>query len=165
MNEGGVHNLILYPFRFVAGGPTVSGALWLLLLIYVFWLFSSQLEAEIGSAGFTGYAVISILIILIGHLVGTGFLGRGISPYFLDLVILAAVCYLNPDQEILLYFIIPVKMKWLAVLIFGFLGVTTLLNFSQTGSILEFYEPVVGMLSFFVFFGSELIAQAQRRMR
>ncbi|MCR9143518.1 MAG: hypothetical protein NXI24_14815 [bacterium] len=161
--RGEFWQLFLFPFSFAANSPTMGGVFWLLLMIYIFWLFSSQLEAEIGTVAFNAYAFFAILMIVVGHLLGDYLFGANVNPYFLDLVILAAVCYLNPNQVIMLYFFIPVKMKWLAVLIFGVMGVFAVINISRTGSLLPLWEPLFGMAAWFAFYGPEAFRRMLRQ--
>ncbi|MEQ9367380.1 MAG: hypothetical protein RIF32_24320 [Leptospirales bacterium] len=153
--RGEFWQLFLFPFNMATGGATMGGAFWLLLLVYIFWLFASQLEAEIGGVAFNAYCFFAILCILVGHLLGDYFFGLGVNPYFLDLVILAAVCYRNPEQVIMLYFIIPVKLKWLAVLVFGAMGVFAIIDISRSGSLLPLWDPLFGMAAWFAFYGPE----------
>lgn len=161
--RGEFWQLFLFPFNFASGAATMSGAFWLLLLVYIFWLFSSQMETEEGSVVFNAYAFFAIFAILFGHLLGDFLFGLSVSPYYLDLVILAAVCYRNPDQVIMLYFIIPVKLKWLALLVFGGMAVFAVLDISRTGSLLPLWDAAFGMASWFVFYGPEAIRHLARR--
>ncbi len=161
--RGEVWQLFLFPFNMASGGPTLGGAFWLLLLVYIFWMFSSWLEAEVGTTTFNAYVFFAIFTIVVGHLLGDYLFGVGVDPYFLDLVILAAVCYRNPEHTILLYFIIPVKLKWLAILIFGVMGVFAVVDISRTGSLLPLWSPLFGMASWFVFFGPEAFRGMARR--
>lgn len=161
--QGEFWHLIVYPFRLMQGPASASTFLWLFLLIYVFYLFSSQLEAEQGTVRFNAYIFSGILLITGGHLLGNWWFGGSVSAEFLDLAIVAAVAYLNPNQQILLFFFIPVRLKWIGIVIFGLIGLFALLESVVTGSLLPFWEPVLGTGNFLLFYGPEMIRRIMMR--
>ncbi|MBR6352565.1 MAG: hypothetical protein IKS25_00450, partial [Oscillospiraceae bacterium] len=65
---------------------------------------------------------------------------------------------LFPDMQVLLFFIIPVKMKWLAILDAAFF-VYGILTASFPMNLL----PVVAVLNFFLFCGGDLLRMLPRR--
>ena len=76
-----------------------------------------------------------------------------------------AFAMLYPDTQLLVMFIIPVKVKWLAALdgvIFAVVVISNLIQLNFLGALL----PVVALLNFFVFFWTNLSDEiAYRRGR
>ena len=75
----------------------------------------------------------------------------------LNLSLFLAVATIAPEAKVLLFFFIPIKMKYMA---WVYLGFTVLNVFSslQLASFLSFYWllPVVPLLNYFLFFGSDV---------
>lgn len=92
--------------------PPPTSMIWVLLSLYFTWLIGSNLEQEWGPLKFN-------LFYLLGA-VGTaaaGFItGVPQTNYFLNLSLFFAFATLFPDYEIRLFFVLPVKVKWLAIL-------------------------------------------------
>jgi len=107
--RGEVWHLLAFPFRVEMGPLFGSQWLGLLLFCYIFWLFASQLEAQMGAAGFNKFIFLGYFLILMGailtavfaHLMGLpeGAVAGIVSAYYIDLAVLVAVAYLNPDRK------------------------------------------------------------------
>ena len=84
-------------------------------------------------------------------------LGAGADATALNLSLFLAVATIAPEAKVLLFFFIPIKMKYMA---WVYLGFTVLNVFSslQLASFLSFYWllPVVPLLNYFLFFGSDI---------
>ncbi len=90
--------------------PRTLSPLWLFLAFYVFYLMGSALEREWGTFRYN-------LFILCGYLftVAMAFINPGVlitNTYFLGCVFLAFAT-LFPNFEFHIFFILPVKVKWL----------------------------------------------------
>lgn len=153
--QGEFWHLLVFPFRMAVYDADSGGMIWLMLFVYVFWLFATQLESQEGAVTFTAFVVTGIVTILVGHLVGDYFFAAAVDAYFLDLAIFAAVAYLNPEQRILLFFIIPVKLKWIAAIIFGGMLIVATVQATQIYSLVPYWSPAFGMASFLIFYGPE----------
>lgn len=97
----------LITFIFV---PDASGLFWLLLSLYFYYMIGGALENEWGSFIFNVYYFIGVLCTIIAGLI-TG----GATNQFLNLSLFFAFAILFPDFQIMLFFVIPVKMKYLAI--------------------------------------------------
>lgn len=95
----------------------------LFLLIYVMfmWMISDGLEQELGEFKITLYFLINVVAINLVCL-ATGYPGTN-HILFASLIIFFSILY--PDVEILLFFIIPVKIKWIGI----FIAIMTALPF------------------------------------
>lgn len=97
--------------------PKTMSPIWLFFAFYIFYLMGTALEREWGTFRFN-------LFILCGYLftVAAAFVNPGAiitNTYFLGCVFLAFAT-LFPNFEFQLFFILPVKVKWLGWLTAGF---------------------------------------------
>lgn len=98
----------LLTFVFV---PTSSSPLFLLLSLYFYWLIGSSLQNQWGTSKFTLYYLIGML----GCILAAAITGYGFNTY-LNLSLFLAFAATYPDYQVLLFFVLPVKMKYLALL-------------------------------------------------
>lgn len=104
----------LVTFVFV---PNSSGMLWLAISLYFYYFIGSTLEQAWGPGRFTIYYLTGMALTCLFSLVYywiTGFPVPVTSGYYLNMSLFFAFATLWPDQMVLLFFFIPVKMKWLA---------------------------------------------------
>ena len=146
--HGQVWRLITYVFV-----PTESRPIWLLLMLYFYYWIGSCLEREWGNGKFTIYYVSGMLLTAIYGVVLSAILGRDVvvSTTYLNLSMFFAFATLYPDVQVLLFFIIPIKVKYLAYLdaalfVFGVITMTFPLNLL----------PVVAVLNYLVYCGDWL---------
>ena len=76
-------------------------------------------------------------------------MGYAVSTYYINLSIFLAFAVCYPEMQLMLYFIIPVKIKWLAILYAVLAGV----SFLQTGWTGRMVI-VMSLMNFLVFFFS-----------
>ncbi len=127
--------------------PPVS-PLFVAFALYIFYLFGNTLEQHWGALRYT-------LFLLFGWAltVGLAFLAprMGVSNLFLAGSVFLAFAYLNPDFVMYLFFVLPVKIKWLALLTWVMYGWTLIVgDWSQrlgvlaaTGNFLLFLGPAI----------------------
>ena len=153
--QGEVWRLVTFPF--VSGYSSPRDMLWLALFLYFYYWMGSILEREWGSAKFTLYYFSGMaLTLLVSIIVSVSMGGAGVNYYvygttYINLSMFFAFAMLYPDAQVLLMFIIPVKMKWLAWFDAAFFAldiVRSLLAGYWLGALL----PVVALLNFFIFF-------------
>lgn len=115
-----------------------SGRASLLNLIFLLCLLSmgTSLESIIGSFRLNVYMLGGVLITLVGGILvyfigypsfsaynaSAGMLGIGVpylSTYYILLSIFMALALCMPDGTVMLYFIIPIRMKWILILYFA----------------------------------------------
>ena len=91
--------------------PEDDGPLFFLLTLYFFWFIGTTIEKEWGSFRFN-------VFYLMGYLgsVAAGFIMGGTTNYYLNLSLFLAFAILNAEAKVLLFFCIPIKVKWLAYL-------------------------------------------------
>jgi membrane associated rhomboid family serine protease len=124
--------------------PPPTGPLWLVLWILMLYSILQALEHAWGDFKFTVFLLIGILATAAGALAARGEFGN-------EYVILAAFlafARLMPDREVLVMFILPVKMRWLA----GLAALWLALEFFTNGPATK-VELLTGLLPYFLFFG------------
>lgn len=140
----------LITFVFV---PESSG-LWLALWLYLYYFIGNALEDHWGTAKFTVFYGCGMLFtVLYGTLtwVITG-ISMPMTIHYVNLSMFFAFATLYPDMQLLFMFIIPVKIKWLALLdLLLFVG--GLFSASFPFNLL----PVVALLNYVLFFGEWLL--------
>lgn len=98
----------VFTFLFV---PPSTSIIFIIFSLYFYWLIGSALENYWGSFGFTLYYLIGALGALI-----SGFISGYATNNYLNLSLFFAFALLNPDFPILLFFFLPIKIKYLAIL-------------------------------------------------
>ncbi len=143
----------------------LSGSLWLLFtyqffhggLIHLFfnmfalWMFGQEIEKKWGSKRFLRYYLVCgvgaglfifLVPIILGHRLDIPTVGASGSIFGLML----AYAVLWPNREVLLWFVIPVKMKYLMLLIGGVSFIFLLQNSSNISHVGHFGGIVTGYL-------------------
>lgn len=146
----------LITFIFV---PDSQGILWFALSMYFYWFIGSNLEREWGSGKFTIYYGTGVLMTIICGLC-TGFA----SMSYVNLSLFLAFATLFPNLQFLVFFIIPVKAKWLAWLDAALLAinfVSALVTLRWASAILI----VISLLNYLIFFWNDLMYYVRRQRR
>ncbi|MCL6589325.1 MAG: rhomboid family intramembrane serine protease [Firmicutes bacterium] len=147
--EGEIWRLVTYIFI-----PPTFSLVWIVFTLYFYYLIGSSLEHEWGSFRFNVYYLIGI----VGTTAAAFITGRGATALYLNLSLFLAFAQIYPDFQIMLFFIIPIKVKYLAWLNWAFLGYTVLVN-----PLDEKAAALVSVLNFFLFFGKDIAMGVKRR--
>lgn len=145
--------------------PNYGGVFWLLIALYFYYWIGSTLEREWGTAKFNLYYFSGVLLTVIGTVLASLITGINFTiagTEYVNLSMFLAFALLFPDTQVLLFFIIPIKMKWLAILdgaLFAFDIFSALISGNWAGVVL----PVVALLNFFVFIYPEVHYFAERK--
>jgi len=96
--------------------PESSGGLLILLMFYFYWIIGNSLEQIWGAFQFTMYYLIGVVCAILAAFVSYFISGRGYGMnYYLHMSMFFAFALLDPDFTVLLFFVLPVKIKWLAL--------------------------------------------------
>ena len=129
----------LVTFQFIHGGM-----FWFFISMLVLWIMARPLEEEWGSPRFGAFWLVSTL----GAAGAAVVLGRPLaSDVFLSASLLFTFATKFPDTQFYLFFVLPVKVKWLALVGGGFLLLSSF-AYGVMGGIVN----AVGMSSGYVFF-------------
>lgn len=137
--------------------PESNGLLWLAISLYFYYFIGSALEQEWGAGKFTIYYAAGLLItslysLLVYWIFGTRLL---VSATYLNLSLFFAFATLWPEQRVLLFFFIPVKIKWLAWVDAAFF-VYQVVVYLFHGYVAYALLPVVALLVYLLFCGQWL---------
>lgn len=124
--------------------PPPAGPLWLLLWLALLYSCLSALEAAWGDFKVTMYVLVGALCTVAGSLA----VRTGMDPTMVHLSSFLAFARLLPDREVLVMFVIPVKVRWLAALA----GLLVAVEFAAEGVPGKVYLAS-GLMSYFLFFG------------
>ena len=140
--------------------PNASSPFMLLLTCYFYYGIAVMLEREWGTARFTLFYLSGmVLSVVIGMLVGLAGVAQ-INPYYLlypmnlsyylNLSIFLVLSVLYGEMQVLLFFMVPVKMKWMA-LIDVVLVIVDMAGFVQSGLWMLALVPLASFINFFIF--------------
>lgn len=145
-------------FTFIFIPPNASW-LFIAFALYLFYLFGSSLEHYWGNLRYNLYLLTGYLLT-----VGLAFLTPNAfaSNLFVGGAVFLAFAYTNPDFVMYIFFILPVKIKWLGLLAWAGYAFA----FFTSGLPTKF-SIIAGVGNFLIFFARDLwlnIKQGKRRM-
>lgn len=126
--------------------PPMASPLYALLSMYFYYFIGTALEARWGARRFLLYYGLGAVAAIIAGLVS----GWGMNTY-LNLSLFFAFAITNPEFQVLLFFVLPIKLKWLAAAN-ALLYIWTLIN----GSWPERAAIIVSIAHLLLFFGGDL---------
>ena len=136
-------------FTFVFLTPS-SNILFAVFAFYMYYLIGETLEQQWGSFAFTVYYLLNVVVCaLIGLLTG----GQIINSYYINLAMFLAYGFSYPDNSVLLFMFIPIKMKYLAWIYAGM----EILWFITGPTWPLRLIPLSGLLSFVIFFWPDIM--------
>ena len=161
---------VLEPMGSISGGVNL---IFFLISMYLYWIIGRNLESAWGAFRFNLYYLSGILLNIIAAFItyavtknpNTGLL-FGIS--YINQSLLLAFCAMYPDMQVLLMFIIPIKMKYLGIF-YGGIVVLNIVQAAAAGNFMFAISIVVALLNFVLFFFStknyRRISPSQMRRR
>ena len=139
-----------------------SNAIFFLLSLYFYWFIGSTLEREWGSVKFTVfYAVGALLTLISGFVLDLWGFGLAINMFYVNMSMFFAFATLYPDLQVLFFFIIPVKVKWLAWLDAA-LYVIQCARYIAGGMWFLCLLPLVAVANYVLFFWSDIMDRLGR---
>ena len=104
--------------------PSTGNIFFYIIMIMLYYSLGTALERTWGTFRFNVYIFGGLIFTVIGAFVAYGFLsmtggltigiGYYVTTYYINMAIFLAFAVCFPDMQILLWFIIPVRMKWMA---------------------------------------------------
>ena len=138
--------------------PPPTNIFFVIIMMYFYWQLGNVLEQTWGTFRFNLYIFGGILITVIAAFIMYGavylftgfampFVGVFFSTYYINMSIFLAFAACYPEMEVRLYFLIPIKMKWMALVYLAF----TIYDVIQVG---WFYGVAVAasLLNFVIFY-------------
>lgn len=148
--HGQVWRLISFVFL-----PPASDVLFVLISIYFYYFIGTSLESHWGTSRFNLYYLLGMLGTIIAALISGG--GTNL---FLNYSLFFAFAALFPNIEFRLFFVIPVKVKYLAYFNAGFFAYSFVIgDWTYRAAILA------SLANFFLFFGEDFFSKTKRRWK
>lgn len=145
----------LFTFIFV---PISYQPIWFILSIMLYYFLGTHLEHAWGSTRFTVYYGLGVILtVIVGLLMGlTDLRWSGVvNMTYVNMSLFLAFATLYPDAEFRIYFFIPIRGKWLA-LVYGVFIVFDVLSWIGRGQYLLALVPVASLLNYLLFFWEDL---------
>ncbi len=158
INPGLEANLMLIPQAVMAGQvwrqvtfiliPPATSAFWILFTLYFYYIIGMGLEQAWGSFKFNIYYLVGMTATIIVSLIG----GSPATGVFINLTLFLAFASIYPNHEVLLFFILPVKVKYL-----GILNAVLLAQQFIMGGVGIKLMILASLANYFIFFGKDFI--------
>ena len=149
VKSGQVWRLVTYLFL-----PTSSSMIWILFSLYWVWMVGSNLESEWGAFKFNVYYFLGML----GTTTAAWITGAAVGNSYLNMSLFFAFATLFPNYEILLFFVLRIRVKWL-----GLLSAAYVAYAAVTGDWVIRGAILAATANYFLFFGEHLFALLRSR--
>lgn len=151
--QGQVWRLITFVFV-----PNSDSLFFLAISLYFYWLIGNTLEMEWGSFRFDMYYLVGVL-----GAIGSGFITGYATNEYINMSLFLAFAILNPNHQVLLFFFIPIKMKWLAII--DLIGLVLLFIFGTWWTRIALLVSLINIPLFFGRLVFQKIKNAHRRRK
>ena len=173
--HGQVWRLVSFIFVPISSGESSMFLRCLLFAISTFFYYQigTALERQWGTARFNMFYFLGVVLnLLVGfityalapltHEMLGGYYYETANMYYVNLSMFFSFATLYPDMQVLLYGIIPLKVKWLAYVDAGLFAFDIAYYLAQ-GNILRAILPIIALLNYFIFFGDDLLSLFRRK--
>lgn len=137
--------------------PSTGNIFFYIIMIMLYYSLGTALERTWGTFRFNVYIFGGMIFTVIGAFVAYGFLsvtggltigiGYYVTTYYINMAIFLAFAVCFPNMQILLWFIIPVRMKWMAYVY----AALTIYDFVTTGAVGRI-SIAAALLNFLIFY-------------
>jgi hypothetical protein len=149
VRHGEVWRLITFLFI-----PPPSQPIWLLINLYFTWWVGSGLEDKWGAFKFNAYYFVGVVSTVIAALVA-----GPTTNTWLDASLFLAFATVFPDVTILLFFVLPIRVKWL-----GILAALGMAYAAATGDGSVRAPIVAALVNYVLFFGEHWVGASKGRV-
>lgn len=143
--EGEIWRVVTFLFL----PPIVMHPIFMAFAWYLFYLMGTSLEEQWGTFRYNLFLAVGFLATLLAAFVAPWTVAT--NAFLLGSVFLA-FAFLNPNFELMLFLILPVKIKWLALVMWAFYGIAFL-----TGSWGDRAMVLASVANFTLFFGRDIV--------
>ncbi|HHY82034.1 MAG TPA: rhomboid family intramembrane serine protease [Clostridiales bacterium] len=140
--RGEVWRLVTFLFL-----PPDTRPIWIVFTLYFYYLIGSSLEHQWGSFRFNLYYLVGVLSTIAAAFIGFSV----VTTEHLNLSLFLAFAHLFPNYELLIFFFLPVKVKFLAWFNWAFILFSIVFN-----PLPWKLAAIASVVNYFLFFGPEL---------
>lgn len=144
--------------------PPSNSVIYFIFMMLLYYSLGTTLENIWGAFRYNLYIFTGMLFTIIGafiayFVVGGAGIGIGyfVSTFYINMSIFLACAAIMPELKLYLYGIIPVKMKWFAILYVVLIGMDVI-----NGNVVTRITIIASLLNFIIFFASSRNAQRYR---
>ena len=137
--------------------PPSTNLLLAIIMFILYYQLGTTLEHTWGSFRFNVFIFGGMLLTIIGAFITYAIwgvtvpIGTTISTYYINLSIFLAFSACFPDMQVLLYFIIPIKMKWMSI--FYLVMITfSVVQYISAGLVFAAIPIIMSLLNFGIFY-------------
>ena len=158
-----IHNLQLWRLFSWVFIPPQTSVFWALFMFLLYYQLGNALERTWGTFRYNVYIFGGLIFTLIGAFLTYGIftvmgmpavsMGSFFSTYYINLSIFLAFATCYPDMQVMLYFIIPIKMKWMAIFYVVIIGFEVV-HYIAAGAFYGAVPIIASLLNFAIFYFS-----------
>ena len=134
--------------------PPSSSPIWILFSLYFYCLIGNLLERDWGTFKFTFFYLVGV----IGTILGAVFTGTATNS-FLNLSLFFAFAAVYPDFQVMLFFLIPIKVKYLALVDAAYFAVVLVLGTWPTR-----VSILMSLINVALFFGGDFFRTVRQQI-
>lgn len=162
--QGQIWRIVTFLFTYLAESNLFLGA----LSLFLYYWFGKLLEQYWGTLRFNLFYGVGVLIgvglamaIELLRLAGLPLYSVYLSAMHLNMSLFLAVATLQPEAQVRIWFVLPVKMKWvawfdIAVTAYSVIqGIILMLTRLKTGIYLGWLLPIAALANYLIFFGKQ----------
>lgn len=126
-----LHGQIWRIVTFIIAPPSDSSLFFMVFTLYLYYMLGTSLERVWGAFRFNLYFFMGVLFNVIAAFLIYFIFGYTyeLTTYYLNMSLFFAFAATWPDMEFLLFFILPIKVKWLALVDGIYMGATILAGY------------------------------------
>ena len=166
--QGEVWRLVTFIFV-----PTTSNLFFLAISLYFYYWIGSILERQWGVTKFTVFYLLGVVLNIIAGFLVYLFIPLPVETatmHYVNLSMFFSFATLYGEMQVLLFFVIPVKVKWLAWMDAALFAYDIIYNLVQLPTVGMFalagiVAPIVAILNYLIFFWDDLMASLGRVKR
>lgn len=149
--QGQVWRLVTYVFVPPSGGIILTA-----IALYFYYFIGISLERRWGSFKFNVYYFLGIILTAAASMIS----GFPVVGTFLNLSLFFAFAMLFPNMEVLFFFVIPLKVKYLAYFDAAFYAYVLI-----RGTASDRIAIIGSLLNFFIFFGPDIYKMIKLKIK
>ena len=150
--EGQIWRLITFVLK-----PPFDDPIGIFFALYLFYLMGSALESHWGAFRYNVYLLIAYVTTVVFAFFTPGYAATNV---FIGGSVFLAFAFLYPDFQLYIMFILPVKIKWLAMVTWAGYFFTVIFG-GWSGR----FMVLASILNFLVFFGADVVRKAKHGKR